>query len=72
MSNLTIEFGCLSDPLEKQLKEQGFVDKRVGKHQKVMESISMLHLHNYLTYGQCRKMREKLFKEIKENIEEDK
>lgn len=69
MSKLTVEFGCLSDPLEEQLKKQGYVDKKIEKHELINDAIIRLFLHGYLTDSQCRKMRDKLFKDIKKTLE---
>lgn len=70
MNDLRIAFGCLSDPLEEQLKKQGYTDKKIEKHKLINDAIIRLFLHGYLTDSQTRKMRDKLFKEIKKNIKE--
>lgn len=65
--NLTIDFN-LFDSIEKQLKEQGFVDTEIDIHEKIRKNIFFLYVYGYVSDNQRDKMLKKLFKEITKHI----
>lgn len=66
MSNeITIEFGAISDPIEKQLQEKGFtLGMSAPKFERAADSITFLRIHGFLTDSASHSARKKLMKEI--------
>lgn len=68
INELKLHFGALAPSLEKQLAEQGLVDKDIKTHQKIHDSMIMLYIHGYIPDSQRGKMDKKLFNAIKKKV----
>ena len=64
--DIGIAFGALSEPIKKQLNEQGYTleNLREDKFEKLRKSILMLGFHGYISDSQQKKCFQKLIKEI--------
>lgn len=63
-----IRFGALSEPLEVQLKKQGFTDKKLGHHKQVIEASMRLWFGRYIPDSTHKKIEQKVFKDIIKNL----
>lgn len=68
MKELGLHFGALAPKLNVQLAEQGFEDKRIRGHERIIESIIRLHLNGYIPSSRVDRMYKKLFKDIKKHL----
>lgn len=69
MNKVGIHFGAFSDCLEKQLKEQGLVDKKCERHQQDVDAIVTLCIHGVVTESQAEKIRQKIVNQIAKSVE---
>jgi hypothetical protein len=62
---IKLAFGAMSDPIEKQLNEQGLtLGMAAPKFERAADCIVYLRIHGYLTDSASDKARKKLMKEI--------
>ena len=68
----SLNFGGLSTPIYKQIKEQGIkvTKAELEKYQKISDSILMLKIHGFLSDAIARKAQQKLFNQIVKMLEE--
>ena len=66
IKNVGIHFGCLADPLEDQLTQQGlrFKKEDVEHFQLDMEALDRLRVMGLIVDSQAEKVRQKLHKKI--------
>ena len=65
-----IHYGILSDKIEVQLEKQGYKDKKIDIHNRILDGINTLHIKDYITDKQKTNMINKLHKDIIKNLEE--
>lgn len=62
---LTLAFGAMSEPIEKQLQEKGLtLGVSAPKYERAANSIVFLLIHGFLTPSAANSARKKLMKEI--------
>lgn len=62
---LTLAFGALSDPLEKQLQERGLtLGMSAPKFERAADSIVFLLVHGFITPSSADSARKRIIKEI--------
>jgi hypothetical protein len=73
MKTLNIHFGALSDPIAKQVKDQGFSfnGKQMLNFQEQSEAILRLRFADILTDSMMDKAHAKLFKHIKNHVQKN-
>lgn len=70
-NELTIRFGGLSDPIAKQLKEQGFKCSRIKKWQADADAIFRLYMGGYISESLVTKARRRLLKGLEREIKNE-
>lgn len=67
---LGVHFGLLSDPLSKQLKEQGFKfnPTRVKLFEAEIDAINRLKIAGHLVDSSAEKVRQKIYKAIEKHV----
>ena len=65
-SRLGLHFGAISDPITRQLIEQGYAPdvSDCARWQKLADAITMLKVHSYIGDRKAADLRKKLLKQI--------
>lgn len=69
MNEIGIHFGALADRLDKQLKQQGFKDKKCKRHQQDIYSLQALVFHDMITDKQRESIEKKIVKDVTKSVE---
>lgn len=69
-STLLIDLGSLAAPLENQLEEQKvpFDKNKVNLYQRLSTSITLLYFQNFISDTDAKKLRDKLYTQIKRHV----
>lgn len=69
MTQLTVNFGAMADPIAKQLSEHGCAASSLAVWERAADAIVFLHVHGLATDSEAHKARGRLFARIKKSIE---
>jgi hypothetical protein len=63
---LSLDFGALADPIQKQLNSQGFAlsEKDAQRYQKIADAITLLFIQGIIPEGTTHKLEHKLIRNI--------
>lgn len=67
---MSLQLGCLVDPLSKQLSDYDFDPAQMDHFQRDMEAISRAHVRHLIPYSQAMKAYDKLSNKIVAHIKE--
>lgn len=65
-----LHIGALAPELSEQLEKQGFVLDEVDYYEKIIEARTYLYLGGFIPESTCKKVTQKIFKEIAKRVKE--
>lgn len=70
MTEVRISFGCMSDPIQEQLKAQGYTLSKAeaALMQDLTHALNMVQIHGLVPDSVCRTARQRLMKQITQHI----